>query len=138
MKIQQFFEDWVISHCQSDFPVILVSANGKNITSYIPWSGGDVTAVPSFRNDHEEADDWMMYHVNQAINEKAIIALKRLSLLPLTEMFLYVLSTISTNLLWLKKMWVISGRSGATSRFYDSSLLHQDVLCVFIPKFRRF
>ena len=103
MKIQQFFEDWVISHCQSDFPVILVGANGKNITSYIPWSGGDVTAVPPFRNDHEEADDWMMYHLNQAINEKAIIALKRLSLLPLTEMFLYVLSTISTNLLWLKK-----------------------------------
>ena len=74
MKIQQFFEDWVISHCQSDFPVILVGANGKNITSCTPWSGGDVTTVPSFRNDHEEADDWMMYHLNQSINEKAIIA----------------------------------------------------------------
>ena len=63
-------------------------------------------------------------------------------------------------------MWVISGRSGATSAFpihrstekfepsvvvilptvhalidllqFDSSLIHQDVQCIFISKFRRF
>ena len=44
----------------------------------------DAIAVPSFRNDHKEADDRIMY-------------LKKLSLLLLTQAFLYVLSTISTN-----------------------------------------
>ena len=78
MKFQQAFIDWMTFHCQSNIPVFLGSANTENITSCIQISDGEVIAVPSLRNDHEEADDWMMYYLNQSIKdegfEKVIIA----------------------------------------------------------------
>ena len=78
MKFQQAFIDWMTFHCQSNIPVFLGGANTENITSCIQISDGEVIAVPSLRNDHEEADDWMMYNLNQSIKdegfEKVIIA----------------------------------------------------------------
>ena len=95
MKFQQAFIDWMTFHCQSNIPVFLGGANTENITSCIQISDGEVIAVPSLRNDHEEADDRMMYHLNQSIKdegfEKVIIASAEL-----TQMFSYVLSIILT------------------------------------------
>ena len=78
MKFQQAFIDWITFHCQSNIPVFLGGANTENITSCIQISDGKVIAVPSLRNDHKEADDRMMYHLNQSTKdegfEKVIIA----------------------------------------------------------------
>ena len=72
--------------------------------------------MPSLRNDHEEADDGMMYHLNQSIKdegfEKVIIAFAD------TDIFICAIYRFNC---WiysgLKEMWVISGKSGATTAF---------------------
>ena len=69
MKFQQAFIDWMTFHYQSNIPVFLGGANTENITSCRQISDGEVKAVPSLRNDHEEADDRMMYHLNQSIKD---------------------------------------------------------------------
>ena len=55
MKFQQAFIDWMTFHCQSN--IFLGGVNNENMTSCIQISDGEVTAVPSLRKDHEEADD---------------------------------------------------------------------------------
>ena len=116
-KFQQAFIDWMTTfHCQSNIPVFLGGANTENITSCIQISDGKVIAVPSLRNDHKEADDRMMYHLNQSTKdegfEKVIIASTD------TDVFMCVVYHFN---LWiysgLKEMWVISGRRGATTAF---------------------
>ena len=71
--------------------------------------------MPSLRNDHEEADDWMMYHLSQSVKdegfEKVIIA---------SASAVFICAVYHFNC-WiysgLKEMWVISGKSGATTAF---------------------
>ena len=89
MKFQQAFIDWMTFHCESNIPVFLGGANTENITSCIQISDGEVIAVSSLRNDHEEADDRMMYHLNQSFKDEGSLPL-------LTLMFSYVLSIILT------------------------------------------
>ena len=89
LEFQQAFIDWMTFHCQSNIPVFLGGANTENITSCIQISDGEVLAVSSLRNDHEEADDRMMYHLNQSIKYEGSLPL-------LTQMFSYVLSIILT------------------------------------------
>ena len=116
-KFQQAFIDWMTTfHCQSKIPIFLGGANTENITSCIQISDGKVIAVPSLRNDHKEADDRMMYHLNQSIKdegfEKVIIAS--------TDTDVFICAVYHFNR-WiysgLKEMWVISGKTGATTAF---------------------
>ena len=116
MKFQQAFIDWMTFHCESNIPVFLGGANTENITSCIQISDGEVIAVPSLGNDHEEADYRMTYHLNQSIKdegfEKVIIASAD------TDVFICAVYHFNR---WiysgLKEMWVISGKSGATIAF---------------------
>ena len=116
MKFQQAFIDWMTFHCESNIPVFLGGANTENITSCIQISDGEVMTVPSLGNDHEEADYRMTYHLNQSIKdegfEKVIIASAD------TDVFICTAYHFNR---WiysgLKEMWVISGKSGATTAF---------------------
>lgn len=116
MRFQQAFIKWITSHCQFDVPVFLGGASAADITSCVQLYGGEVTNVPSLRNDHEEADDRMMYHANQSIKEecfeKVIIASSD------TDVFVCALYHFNR---WiysgLKELWVVSGKSGTTMAF---------------------
>ena len=103
-------------HCQSNIPVFLGGANAENISSCIQISDGEVIALPSLRNDHKEADVWMMYHLNLSIKdegfEKVIIAS--------ADTDVFICTSYHFNH-WiysgLKEMWVIGGKSGVTTAF---------------------
>ena len=68
--------EWVTSNGQSGVPVYLSNANMENITSCIQVWRGETTRVPSLKNDYEEADDRIFYHLNHSI--KDMIASKNL------------------------------------------------------------
>ena len=80
-----------------------------------------VIAVSSLRNDHEEADDRMMYHLNQLIKdegfEKVVIAS--------ADADIFICAVYHFNR-WiycgLKEMWVISGKSGSTTGKFASEI----------------
>ena len=114
MKFQQAFIDWMTFHCQSNIPVFLGGATTENIISCIQISDGEVIAVPSLRNDHEEADDRMMYPLNQSIKDENF----KKFIIASADTDVFICAAYHFNR-WiysgLKEMWVISGKSGATT-----------------------
>ena len=114
MKFQQAFIDWINFHCQSNTPVFLGGSNTENITSCIQVCDGEVIAVPSLRNDHEEADDWMMYHLNQSVKDKGFEKV----IIASADKYVFTCTAYHFKR-WiysgLKEMWVICGKSGATA-----------------------
>lgn len=119
MKFQQAFAKWLSSEYQSgvDFPVFLGGAHAENVTSCIKiCPNGELEEIDSLRNDHEEADDRLLYHVNQIVRDahydKVIIASGD------TDVF--VCSMYHFNR-WvyrgLKEMWIISGKRGSITAF---------------------
>ena len=78
VKFQQAFIKWMTSNGQSDVPVYLGGANTEDITSCIQVWRGETIRVPSLKNDHEEADDRIFYHLNHSIKDdgfqKVVIA----------------------------------------------------------------
>ena len=69
MRLQQRFIEWVADEVPGEIPTYLGGASAENVTSCWKVSRTEgLMEVGSLQNDHEEADDRMMYHVNQAVN----------------------------------------------------------------------
>ena len=85
---------------QSGVPVYLGSANAEDIASCIQVWREETIRVPSLKNDHEEADDRIFYHLKHSIKrdgfQKVVIA-SLTQLFLLTQMFSFVLSTITID-----------------------------------------
>ena len=79
VKFQQAFIKWMTSNGQSDVPVYLGGANTEDITSCLQVWRGETIRVPSLKNDHEEADDRIFYHLNHSSKDdgfqKVVLAL---------------------------------------------------------------
>ena len=124
MRFQQSFISWMISNCDSEIPVFLGGAHTNDITSCVKLHSREVSFVDSLKNDHEEADDRMMYHLNLSIREcgmeRAIIASAD------TDVFICALYHFKR---WiyagLKELWIFSGRSGSTTAFPIHCLAEQ-------------
>ena len=95
MRLQQKFIEWVAAVIPSEKPIYLGGASAENVTSCwkVSCTEGAVE-FESLRNDHEEADDRMLYHINQAVSHER--CLKELSLLLRTQMCLSVPCITST------------------------------------------
>ncbi|XP_057301782.1 uncharacterized protein LOC130636171 isoform X2 [Hydractinia symbiolongicarpus] len=116
MGLQQMFINWMIECCRSEIPVFLGGANTDDITSCLKLCNGERSVVPSLSNDHEEADDRIMYHVSQSISEerfeKVIVAS------PDTDVFVCSVYHFKRWIFnGLNELWVVSGRSGTTVAF---------------------
>ena len=69
VKFQQAFIKCMTSNGQSDIPVYHGGASTEDITSCIQVRRGETIRVPSLKNDHEEADDRIFYHLNHSIKD---------------------------------------------------------------------
>ena len=67
MKFQQVCIKLITSNGQLDVPVYLGRKNTEDITSCIPVWRGETVRVPSLKNDYEEANDHIFYHLNHSI-----------------------------------------------------------------------
>ena len=65
--LQQYFISWIVETYKGNIPVYLggCSSNDRNSASKIV--DGHVSTVQSLRCFYDEADDRLMYHLNQAI-----------------------------------------------------------------------
>lgn len=113
MRLQQKFIEWVAEEVPGEIPTYLGGASCENVTSCWRVSRSEgLTEVESLTNDHEEADDRIMYHVNQAVNnerfERVIIAS--------ADTDVFVCSMYHFNR-WiycgLAELWIISGKRGS-------------------------
>ena len=113
MRLQQKFIEWVAAVIPSEKPIYLGGASAENVTSCwkVSCTEGAVE-FESLRNDHEEADDRMLYHINQAVSherfERVIVAS--------ADTDVFVCSLYHFNR-WvycgLQEMWIISGKRGS-------------------------
>ena len=114
MRLQQKFIEWVISEVSSEIPIYLGGASNIDVTSCWRISNTDVIEFEPLRNDHEEADDRIMYHINHAVNhdkcERVVIASAD------TDVFICSMYHFSR---WvyrgLQEMWIVSGKRGSRS-----------------------
>ena len=121
VNFQQAFIKWMTSNGQSDVLVYLGGANTEDITSCIQVWRGETIRVPSLKNDHEEADDRIFYHLNHSIKDdgfhKVFIASAD------TDVFICAIYHFNK---WvycgLKEMWFISRKSGSLAPFPNHQL----------------
>ena len=96
----------------------LGGAHAKNVTACLKIcpDGKLIEEVDALRNDHEDADDHMLFHLNQAITderfEQAVIASRD------TDVFICAMYHYNR---WvyrgLNEVWIVSGKSGSTTAF---------------------
>ena len=118
MKFQQAFIKWMSFECKVDVPWFLGGAHAENVTACMKICSDDelIEEVDALRNDHEEADDRMLFHLNQAITderfERAVIASGD------TDVFICVMYHYNR---WvycdLNEMSIVNGKSGSTTAF---------------------
>lgn len=113
MKLQQKFIEWVAAVISNEKPIYLGGASAENVTSC--WKVSCTEGAVEFeylKNDHEEDDDRMLYHINQAVSherfERVIVASADTDVL--------VCSLYHFNC-WiycgLQETWIISGKIGS-------------------------
>ena len=104
------------SNGQLDVPVYLGGANTEDITCCIQVWRGETIRVPSLKNDHEEADDCIFYHLNHSIKDDGFQKVPTAS----ADTDVSICAIYHYNR-WvyrgLKEMWFISGKSGSLTAF---------------------
>ena len=118
MKFQQAFIKWMSFECKVDVPWFLGGAHAENVAACmkIRPDGELIEEVDALRNDHEEADDRKLFHLNQAITderfERAVIASG--------DGDVFICAMYHYNR-WvyrgLNEMWIVSGKSGSVAAF---------------------
>ena len=66
-NLQMFFINWLLKFYKDDRPVYLGGSVPGNITGCIQIIGGVSSNCLDLKCDHEEADERILYHINQAI-----------------------------------------------------------------------
>ena len=67
MKFQQFFIDWLPENYSESISLYLGGSHHGEIISCFKLSNGILTQDHFLKWDHEEVDDWIMFHGNHAV-----------------------------------------------------------------------
>ena len=67
MQLEQIFIEWIIKSYKGSRPLFLVSGNKDDIMSCVMIANGEVRFQLLLEYDHEEADDWLLFHANHAL-----------------------------------------------------------------------
>ena len=113
VKFKQAFIKWMTSNGQSDVPVFLGGANTEDITSCIQVWRGEKIRVPSLKNDHEEADDRIFYHLNHSIKDDGLQKVVIAS----ADTDIFICATYHYNRWVYCGLKEISGKSGSLTAF---------------------
>ena len=118
MKFQQAFIKGMSFECKVDVPWFLGGVHAENVTACMKIcpDGELIEEVDALRNNHEEEDDRMLFHLNQAITderfERAVISSGD------TDVFICAMNHYNR---WvyrgLNERWIVSGKSGSTTAF---------------------
>ena len=67
IRFQQFFITWAIENYDSGKPLFLGGSNVDDLTTCLKLHNGIVQSLHLLKCNHEEADDRIMYHVNNTV-----------------------------------------------------------------------
>ena len=116
MQLQKMFIKWLVETYNGADPVYLGGANEEDFTSCLKISNGQVQLQPHLKCYHEEADDRILFHVNDGVRrdhmKKIIIAS------PDTDVFVNAVHHFSRWMYFnLDELWLVSGKSGSRQAF---------------------
>ena len=66
-KLQMFFINWLIKSYKGNTPLYLGGFLSEDLTGCIQIIGGVSNACRALQCDHEEADERILFHINQTI-----------------------------------------------------------------------
>ena len=114
VRLQQFFIKWITETYKDQKTVYLGGSHLGDLTACLMVSGGNNKYIRLLKCDHEEADDRIMFHINQNVVvdhfQRVIVASAD------TDVFVCLMDHFSN---WtdydIKELWMLSGQ-GRSSR----------------------